>query len=41
MPYLGILGCKFEKYCHISNQHPQICQNTKFRAKLKIFWLQF
>ena len=29
------------KYCHISSQHPRICQNAKFRAKLKIFRLQF
>ena len=23
-------------YCHISNQHPQICLISKFRAKIKI-----
>ena len=34
-PYLGILGCKFEKVLpHF--QHPPICQNAKFLAKLKI-----
>ena len=35
MPYLGILGCKFENVLSYF-QHPRICQNAKFRAKLKI-----
>ena len=35
MPYLSILGCKFEKLLSYF-QHPRICQNAKFRAKLKI-----
>ena len=35
MPYLGILGCKFEKVLSYFQQ-PRICQNAKFRAKLKI-----
>ena len=35
MPYLGILGCNFEKVLSYF-QHPRICQNAKFRAKLKI-----
>ena len=35
MSYLGILGCMFEKV--LSNfQHPQICENAKFHAELKI-----
>ena len=34
-PYLGILGCKFEKKLPYF-QHPPICQNAKFLAKLKI-----
>ena len=36
MPYLGILGCKFEKVLSYF-QHLRICQTAKFRAKLKIF----
>ena len=37
MPYLGILGWKFEKLLsYLKNQHPRICHNAKFRAKLKI-----
>ena len=33
--YLGILGYTFEKV--LSNfQYPQICENAKFHAKLKI-----
>ena len=35
MPYVGILGCKFEKVLSYFQQ-PRICQNAKFRAKLKI-----
>ena len=38
MPYLGILGCKFEKVLSYF-QHPQICQTAKFRAKLKTLTL--
>ena len=34
MPYLSILGCKFEKLLSYF-QHPRICQNAKFCAKLK------
>ena len=34
MPYLNIFGLEFKKnYCHISNQHPQICQIAKLRGK--------
>ena len=36
VPYLGILGCKFEKVLSYF-QHSRICQATKFRAKFKIF----
>ena len=36
MAYSGILGCEFEKVLSYL-QHPRICQNAKFRAKLKIF----
>ena len=36
MPYLGILGCKFEKVLSYF-QHPRICQTAKFHAKLKVF----
>ena len=25
-----------KNYCHVSNQHPQICLNAKFREKIKI-----
>ena len=35
MSSLGILGCMFEKVLSYF-QHPRICQNAKFRAKLKI-----
>ena len=35
MPYFRILSWKFEKISSYF-QHPQICQNAKFRAKLKI-----
>ena len=35
IPYLGILGCKFEKVLSYF-QHPRIYQTVKFRAKLKI-----
>ena len=35
MPYSGILGWKFEKVLSYF-QHPRICKNVKFRAKLKI-----
>ena len=35
MPYLGILGCMFEKVLsHF--KHPRICQNGKSHRKLKI-----
>ena len=36
MPYLGILGCKFEKVLSYF-QRLRICQTAKFRVKLKIF----
>ena len=36
MPYLGILGCKFERVL-LYFQHTRICQTAKLRAKLKIF----
>ena len=37
MPYLGTFGLEFEKnYCHIWNQHPQICLISKFRKKAKM-----
>ena len=36
MPYLGILGCKFERVLSYF-QHLRICQTAKFRAKLKAF----
>ena len=33
----GYFGARILKsYCHISNQHPQICQTTKFREKIKV-----
>ena len=35
MPYLGILGCKLEKVLSYF-QNPRLCQNAKFRVKLKI-----
>ena len=35
MPYLAILDCRFEKVLSYFQQ-PRICQNEKFRAKLKI-----
>ena len=35
MPYLGILACMFEKVLSCF-QHPQVCQDAKVRAKLKI-----
>ena len=35
IPFLGILGCKFEKVLSYF-QHLRICQTVKFRAKLKI-----
>ena len=35
MPSLGILGYMFEKVLSYF-QHPRICQNAKFRTKLKI-----
>ena len=41
MPHLGIFGLNFRKnYCHIRNQHPQICQIPKIRGKTAIpkFW---
>ena len=41
MPHLGIFGLNFRKnYCHIRNQHPQICQIPKIRGKPAIpkFW---
>ena len=34
MPYLGILGSKFQKVSSYF-QHLRICQTAKFRAKLK------
>ena len=34
-PYLSFLGCKFEKILSYF-LHPRICQNAKFRPKLKI-----
>ena len=33
MTYLSILGCKFEKLLSYF-QHPRICQNAKFCAKV-------
>ena len=35
MPDFGILGLEFEwkQYCHIWNQHPQICLIAKFCEK--------
>ena len=36
MPYSRILGCEFEKVLSYL-QHPRVCQNAKFRARLKIF----
>ena len=37
MPYLDILGWKFEKLLsYLKNQQPGICHNAKFFAKLKI-----
>ena len=36
MPYLGILGSKFEKVLAYF-QHPRICQTAKFLAKLEVF----
>ena len=35
VPYLSILSCKSEKLLSYF-QHPRICQNAKFHAKLKI-----
>ena len=35
MRYLVILGCNFEKVFSYF-EHPRICQNAKFHAKLKI-----
>ena len=35
MPSLGILGYMFEKVLSYF-QHPRICQNAKFRTKLRI-----
>ena len=36
MLHLGIFGLEFEKsYCHIWNQHPQICVIAKFGVKSK------
>ena len=36
MPYLGIFGQDFQKnYCHIWNQHLQICVFAKFHEKTK------
>ena len=36
----ALFGCFeariFKNYCHISNQHPRICQFTKVREKLKM-----
>ena len=37
MPYLGIFGVEFQKwYCHIWNQHLQICVVARFFEKTKI-----
>ena len=37
MGYLGIFEVSFENnYCHISNQHPQICQIAKFCKNKKL-----
>ena len=37
MPYFGIFGPEFLKnYCHIWNQHPQICLFAKFHGKTKM-----
>ena len=37
IPYLGIFWQEFKKdYCHIWNQHPQICQFAKFHEKTEI-----
>ena len=37
MPYLGIFGLEcLNNYCHIWNQHPQICLIAKFRQKTKM-----
>ena len=38
MPYLGIFGQELKKknYCHIWNQHPQICLFAKFHEKTKM-----
>ena len=33
MPYLGTIILK--NYCHISNQHPQICKFANFGKKQK------
>ena len=36
MPYIGIFGQEFYKnYCHIWNQHPQICLIANFHEKNK------
>ena len=35
MPYLGILGRKFEKLLSYLKSVSSNCQNTKFRAKSK------
>ena len=39
MPYLGILGCNLEKVLSYF-QNPRLCQNAKFRVKLKILNLE-
>ena len=37
VPCLGISGQEFwKRYCHIWNQHPQICLSAKFHEKIKI-----
>ena len=38
MPYLGIFGQEFflKNYCHIWNQHPQICPFAKFHGRTKM-----
>ena len=43
MPHVGIFGQEFyENYCHIRNQHLQICVIVKFCENTKIpkFWAE-
>ena len=37
MFHLGIFGTEFEKYyCHIGNEHPQVCLFSKFKKITKM-----